>query len=326
MKLTFKKAFGIEFISTDIALWMSEFGKTKYAFVVNGTPVEVACGRFGGTPQEAWVINLYIPSTRRPFGREVWTLDVAFEIGGEITEELRSRAAHHDVANAVVEPHIQKAYQAVKVFIESYRDTKYVKYRGTEQWTRKQFVLPQITEQEFRTFLFYVLRTESGATFVGSFSNGDILNSEPMEGEFSSALQSTLQGSIPAQRKFIEIAWERLFDEDFSGAVIYAAISIEKAMTRLLRMELTARSVGTKSQIGKVIDDTSNRLLCTVLLGALDIGDSDLRNRLAEVFGVRNNLAHGDRAEATRDEAEYAIQAAESFLTIAEQMSKPGIP
>jgi len=90
-------------------------------------------------------------------------------------------------------------------------------------------------------------------------------------------------------------------------------------MANLLRTELAARECGSLSQIGKVIDDTSNRLLCTVMLGVLDIGDRDLRDRLTKVFELRNRLAHGLTSEGKRGDAEFAIQAAEDFCNVVEK-------
>lgn len=88
-------------------------------------------------------------------------------------------------------------------------------------------------------------------------------------------------------------------------------------MTRLLRKELVNRAVGTASQIGKVIEDTSNRSLCTVVLGLLGIADDGLRQRMVSLFELRNSLAHGQKSNVHREEAEASIQTSESFLTIA---------
>jgi len=56
-KPTFKKAFGIEFIPTDAAIWMLELGSMTYRLSIDGIPIEIGCGRFGGTKHEAWEID-----------------------------------------------------------------------------------------------------------------------------------------------------------------------------------------------------------------------------------------------------------------------------
>jgi hypothetical protein len=88
-------------------------------------------------------------------------------------------------------------------------------------------------------------------------------------------------------------------------------------LTNVLRDELTTRAAATASQIDKVIEDTSKRLLCTVILGVLGISDSDLRDRLAKLFDIRNGIAHGKKTTVSRSEAQSAIDAAESFMAVA---------
>ena len=42
MKLTFKKAFGFDFVSADAAFWMFELGQKAYPFAVRATPVAIS--------------------------------------------------------------------------------------------------------------------------------------------------------------------------------------------------------------------------------------------------------------------------------------------
>jgi hypothetical protein len=316
VELTFKKSFGLDVMPADIAFWMFELGQDKYAFRVRDIQVKVGVGRFGRAAKEAHAIDRFLSASNRPFRGEIITFDVMLDIPNQLPEALLTRADEHGAADEIVRPHITTAFHAVRVFIETYRDCKYVKHRGTDRWTERKIVLPHITEQEFTSFLFYVLVAPSGETFVGAFSAGTILMSEVTGQEFATVLQAALQNDVPLNRKFIEVAWEYFFDEDFAGAVLYAAICIERAMSHVLRKILMDKHAGTASQIDRAIDDTSNRLLCTVMLGMLGIGDSALRERLAEVFEIRNGIAHGRRAIVQRDMARSSLDAAESFLTI----------
>jgi hypothetical protein len=143
-----------------------------------------------------------------------------------------------------------------------------------------------------------------------------MLMSESNDGDFSSALQGALRERVPLLRQLIQIAWQRFLDEDYAGTVIYAALAIERALTGFLRAELSKVGAGTASQIDKVLEDTSNRLLCTVLLGVLGGADVALREQIVEVFNYRNSLAHGKRSGADRVEASHALNVAEAFFTV----------
>jgi hypothetical protein len=316
MRLTFKKAFGIQFVPAEMMLWLIELGDHAYAFTVDKTTaVTISRGQFGRNEREKWAIDQFLPSGSRPFERELITLDVLLEIDSKLPDDLLTRSGEHGAADSIVEPHIRVAFHAVRALTETYRDCKYAKYRETERWKKKETLLPRVSEAEFRTFLFYVLESNS-STFVGSFSEGQTLVSESSGGDFSKTLQSALKSRVPAERKLIQIAWERLFDEDFSGAAIYAAISIERVMSQAIREELVAQKVGTDSQIGKVVDDTSNRVLCTIVLGLLGIADPQLRERMVAVFQLRNALAHGQKASVKQEEAQEAVDTAEAFLSV----------
>jgi hypothetical protein len=83
-----------------------------------------------------------------------------------------------------------------------------------------------------------VLEVDAGHTFVGAFSEGRMMISEPTGGEFGATLQRALQERVPLHRQLIQMSWERFFDEDHAGTVIYAAMAIERALTGFLRAEL----------------------------------------------------------------------------------------
>jgi len=81
-------------------------------------------------------------------------------------------------------------------------------------------------------------------------------------------------------------------------------------------LPLKRNSVSKRALKCRFVDETSNRLLCTVILGMLGVGDAALRDRIAEVFNRRNSLAHGKRSGAGREEARDALDSAETLLTI----------
>jgi hypothetical protein len=238
MRLTFKKGFGFDFMPADAGFWLWELGSGAYTFAVRETPVVIGVGRFGRTRQEQHAIDRFMTSGNRPFGREIMTFDVALAISDVVSNDVLARVTEPGAADAIASKWVDIAVIAVQKFIETYRDCKYLKYRGTDRWNHNQRLVPQMTEREFNTFLFYVLEVDAGHTFVGAFSEGRMMISEPTGGEFGATLQRALQERVPLHRQLIQMSWERFFDEDHAGTVIYAAMAIERALTGFLRAEL----------------------------------------------------------------------------------------
>ena len=105
---------------------------------------------------------------------------------------------------------------------------------------------------------------------------------------------------------------------DYRVALVLAAISLEAALSKLLRSHLTQRDVATQSQIDKFLDNTSNRLLCTVMLGLLDIGDRSFRERCRQVFELRNRVMHATKKSASLQEASDAIGAVRELVSLSQ--------
>lgn len=321
VRLTFKKAFGLEFVPAEAMFWLLELGSERYQVQAGKARATILAGRFGRDEHEGRVIDGYVTSVNRPFGRELLTLDVDLEVETGLLPCLVA-SSKQDEVDALVAPHIPTAFQAVRVFIERYRHCKYLQHRGTPRWSARETLVPRMTEQEFNTLLFYVL-SSGEHTFVGSFSRGRLLTSEPYGTTFPNALRASLQqAKIPRGFYFIEAAWERYFDEDFTGAVLFSTLAVERTLSSVVRSELRTRDAGDESQIGKVVDDTSNRLLCTVVLGVLGIGTATLRNEVADLFRLRNELAHGLKLNTSSKEARRALETAESLLTVVEQHAR----
>lgn len=106
---------------------------------------------------------------------------------------------------------------------------------------------------------------------------------------------------------------------DHRVALLLAAISIETAMISELRPRLEDARVATTSQIDKFLEEMSNRLLSTVVLGLLDIGDQAFREDCRSVLAKRNRLVHGKRFSASPAEADLAINSAQRMIDILSQ-------
>ena len=85
---------------------------------------------------------------------------------------------------------------------------------------------------------------------------------------------------------------------------------------KTVRKYYNLKDIATNSQIDKFLDNVSNRLLCTVILGSLDIGSQSLRDKIASVFDTRNGLIHGKRKKVTKEEAKMVIKDTEELLEI----------
>jgi len=125
-------------------------------------------------------------------------------------------------------------------------------------------------------------------------------------------------------------AWEYFHEEDCRSAIVHAASAIERVMTKVVRKRLAEGAAATSSRIDKFIEETSNRLLCTVVFGQLGIGEESLRSGLADVFELRNRLVHGKQYQATREETQAALDGMEKLFDLGgidivnERMTRPG--
>lgn len=323
-KLTFKKAFGIDSAPTDVFLWNMELGRSAYEFSVSSHKIRISFGTFGINDQEKVAISLFHHSDERDlkYIHEIPTLDIYLsDIHTEIPKPTYDKWQETSIGNEIVEPFIHTAFIAINRFIDSYRDMKYTSMRRSEKWLeQKSLIIPLMTEREFKTYLFYILESR-GRTFVGYFSEGQMKLIAPFDLETQKKLQSDVEFEIPLDRKLMIRSWEYFFLEDFRSAVIYSAAAIELVLTKALREYFSLRSVGTDSQIDKFLDQTSNRLLSTVILGLLGIGDSILRNGIADVFEIRNGLIHGKRKNVMRDETKMVLDRMEEIVRLLAEVS-----
>jgi hypothetical protein len=317
-RLTFKKAFGIDLLRAEDTLWLLELRDAVFRVEVNGARVVISQGRFGVTTREKMAIAGFRYADQRDprsIG-EIPTLDIVMEVDVSLTDDFAGRSGEISVANELVDRFSERAFKALRLFIDGYRDLKYTGGRSSAGWrSNQELLIPRMTRNEFRTYLFYVLDV-GGNEFVGVFSEGRMFGGPIFNSEMHQRLQSVLERAIPLERILGVAAWEYFYEDDFRSAIVHAASAIERVMTNIARRRLTERAVASSSQIDKFIDETSNRLICTVVLGQLGIGDEAFRNELAEIFEVRNGLIHGKRYEATRAEAEAALDRMERLFDV----------
>ncbi|MBW2741850.1 MAG: hypothetical protein JRE64_24070 [Deltaproteobacteria bacterium] len=321
--LTFKKAFGIETVPVDYAIWLIELGSGSFSFDVNNKLVSVKKGRFGISEQEKNVIGRFFNSDERDLNsiQEVLTLDIMFSVDLPIPEHQYEENPINTEIDSLVEPFMHDAFSATTRFIDAHRTAQYNLKRGSKEWKRGMILLiPNITETEFKTYLFYQFEVRD-KYFFGCFSDNKMrIHSSVDNIHILQEINAVVENEIPLNSKLIVQAWECLFREDYRNSVIYAAIVLELMIIKTIRKVYISKKIATPSRIDSFIDNVSKRLLCTVILGSLGIGDEALRNKIASVFDIRNGLIHGKRKKVIKTEAEAAISDTEEFLGILEKL------
>ncbi|MGO9137234.1 MAG: hypothetical protein ACLQBC_06145 [Syntrophales bacterium] len=318
-KLTFKKAFGLNTIPADYCLWFLELVNTECNFSIGDKKFTVKIGRFGISEQEKFIISCFFHSNDRElkYIHEILTLDITLNVNLTIPETEQEECPRNKTVDSLVSPFIQDAFNAASRFIDAYRSVKYSLKRGSDDWrNRKLLLIPEMTEAEFKTYLFYQLVTPE-RTFVGCFSDGRMtISSSTDNALIAQQMQDIVQDEIPLNSKLIVKSWEFLFQEDYRNCVIYAATVLELTIIKTLRRSFVSKSVASISRIDTFLDEVSNRLLCTVILGLIEIGNETLRENIASVFDLRNRLIHGKKKTVSKVEAQTALKVTEDLLEV----------
>ena len=145
--------------------------------------------------------------------------------------------------------------------------SRYLIDRETQRWHEQHGVIVRLPAwNDFKTYLFYVLNTPDGITFVGSFSTGRLLSSQLSGTALQERIQETLNRRVPLSRVLMVNAWEAFFAGDLRSSVISAATALEEILSNLVMIELRRRQAGSSGQIERFVDETSNRFLATIML------------------------------------------------------------
>jgi len=139
-----------------------------------------------------------------------------------------------------------------------------------------------------------------------------------------SVIERDLRGNTRPPLIDVLLLDARLFQSEGEHrvALAFAAIVLELALIETLRIRLRRANAGTNREIDKFLDEISNRLLSTIILSLLNIGDPSYRERCKTVFEWRNALIHGKRRRVSRDEAQIAIEAAQKMADILREEPK----
>jgi hypothetical protein len=271
-------------------MWFAELGTSVFKTTLQDRVFEFTVGWFGVNRLEKLAIGYFKHSDERESIHKIPTLDVAFDVDLIIPDDLDPRIPHK--ADPLVEPLVISAYVAFQHFVEAYRDSQYLLRRGTPEWHEGRGVFIQAPSYaEFRTYLFYTL-TEEDRCFVGSFSDGRSFGVTGNNEQIHTRVAQSLAEGVPLIRSLTLRAWDEYFLGDFRGALIDAATVIEQALIQIVFHHLSVRGVGSPNRITNFTDQISKRLLATVMLGLLGIGDEEWRESVAKTLDERHGLIH----------------------------------
>jgi len=311
--LIFKKSFGIRTLPLDFSTWLMELGSNTFDFNINNKPVSIEIGEFGKTEREKIILSGFYSPDERCFEYicEISTIDIKMSVELQINEQVENSSE----LNVLVEPFINDAFSALKNLVDASRIAKYNIKRKSEEWENGQLCLiPEITKSEFNTYLFFQLHA-GGKIHYGCFSKGQMrMTSSIDNGLITKEIDVLINKEIQLSSKLIVLSWEYFFKEDYRNSLIYTATVLELLIIKTIRKYYVAKDVATISQIDKYLGDVSNRLLCTVTLGSLGVGDKGLRDRIASIFEIRNGLVHGKKKLASRMLAAQAIKDSEFLI------------
>lgn len=294
-ELTFKKAFGITHITTEVSIWLDQLKHSTVQVKSGDQLFHVSYGLMGETLQEKWAISRFLDSDeRRPeLISPIPTLNFTTKLSLEIPASVYARRHIPGVVDTIVEPFIDSAFVAYQHFAEAYRDTQYLAAHGTPQWYEQRGVFVRMpSRNDFTTYLFYVLHTSDAVTFVGYFSAGRILQTQLTNMTLQQRIQESLdQGGVRLERVLMVNAWEMLFTGDLRSSVITAATALERIVFELLTADMKRRKVSS-TKIKEHFRNSNSTTRAAEVLDLFKRGDGQLKKRSADLINKRNKLVH----------------------------------
>jgi hypothetical protein len=129
-------------------------------------------------------------------------------------------------------------------------------------------------------------------------------------------VRDRLRKDVPLGRTILLQAWDNFFQDDYRGAIIHANSVIELVLGSLVKKALQTRQVASGNRIDRFVEATSNRLLATVVLSLLGIGDPQFREQLFASIETRHSLIHRGKGSASASAARIALESAERLLLL----------
>lgn len=312
MEITFKKGFGITFVSVlDMGRLLLHFQGT-FSVSQDGITYTLKKGEFGVTNEERAVLSQFLEREEREEfverGQSIPTFDVTFERpvpSGKLESKQRFESW--------LSGQVPSALQAANQVMDASRGSSF-EMTGN----RSDEILRNIVEfnrrfkyPEFTRYLFYT--ASSGPHRVGFIGQGQTYTMQSLSGSEISQIQRRVNAP-DKQVGFLLRAVEDYVDEDYGSSVLNSAVTCELAMHEFIRKRLRETHRVTNSQIDRFLEQTSNRLLLPVVLGYMTDVDVRLLDRCRALFELRNAIAHGKKQTVKKDEARNSFEDAESLL------------
>ncbi len=155
--------------------------------------------------------------------------------------------------------------------------------------------------------------------FVGSFSEGQMMSARQGDQSIHQLVTTSLSEGVPLARILMVRAWEHFFEGGFRSAVVEAAMVIELSLADICSKRLLDAHIASENRINRFIEDTSKRLLVTVVGGLLGIESEEWREGVAATLDIHHALVHGKKRYASYNEAQSAVINAERLLILAEK-------
>lgn len=291
----------------------------EYQVQIKNQTILLRLGKYGIDETEKKLISAFYHSDERILSKmpEIPTLDISLDAEFDLLKGCSPCDEQFDADNLVA-PYTHVALTAISKFINSFNCMKHVSTRSKSEWrSQRTYLIPDMSEAEFKTYLFYKIEGNDQAC-LGCISIGRTIIAIELDEQRDKLLREILQKGVPFTRQLLLKSWDLFFEEDYGSAIVYAATIAELAISEIIRNRYTSRNIASKTQIDTFLDDTSNRLLCTVILGSLNVGDPGLRESLRDLFVVRNGIVHGKSKTAKKIDAEKALESVEAILKIME--------
>ena len=157
-KLTFSKAFGIEFMPVDYFPFFLIFKDKEYQVLQGNDVVNIRMGNYGTSEAEKKIISAFYHSDDRILEKIplIPTLDVSFDVELALLEDCSPCDEKVD-SDELIKPYIHEAVIAVGRFIDAYNSMMHLNTRSRSEWKdQRPYLIPEITEMNLERIFFTI--------------------------------------------------------------------------------------------------------------------------------------------------------------------------
>jgi hypothetical protein len=293
----------------------------SFDFELDGSRYRIGQGYLCRTAQERKIVSVFLPPDERhdfiERGNQVPTIDVTFEIDYPTAELLNGTPESIPRFEEFLKTKIPSALKATNWLMEACRMAAHeiTSFSSIDMTRDVIHSTRPFKESEFKNYLFYKCSI-SDRTIVGFIGEGSSHTWSPLTSRDRRSISRYLRKKRNRARIFLLRGIEDYMDEDYPESVLNASYACELASSKFIRKKLQKKGRISDHQIDKFIDDTSRRLLLTVVLSYMTKIDKDLLDKCKDVFELRNSIAHGQRMSVTKQEALDSLNNAQTLMNL----------